>query len=571
MKNQLFTLLLSLLVFTSTAQEIFIKNEKYGLKDNLGKIITKAKFDHINDFVDNIAVTKLKDKYGIINSSGIEIIEPIYQEIKPFVYLSIYIDVQLDGKWGVLNSQGKEVIAPKYHEPVEINYFSDYTIVCLAKSIEVSSGKVKSKMYGAIDNETLKEVISPKYVYLKSQDFGYFEARTDEKYKKFGLIDVNEKVIFPMEYENVFAISKDIIAFEKNKKFVLVNSKGYSISSVSYDEVYKLSENRAKVKRNGKFGFIDEKGKEVIPCQYDEVEYYFYKGKIKVTLNGKKIEIDINGNEVTVSETIKPREDLIFINGSDEIAFNLINFKENVADSKNLKLVDNYLSNTKNYTAVIASVDNLMSEAANNKTAYKEFANYLYAKYSNSDYACYDAIPIHVSQKYMCDTDAPYGGGYWLGAENKKEICDYGKKNKPSLCGEKVSDVHIKLLPQTNSKYLHLDDVESKYTLLLFWSNDCPYCEKQIQFLASNYAELKKSGVEIIGISGDYEAKDKAEQLIVSNNMDWINTVDLNHSFIKKLNVTAYPHLFLLDKDKKIIIKAISAEQTLEYLKSQNN
>ncbi len=548
------------------AQVVFKKNKKYGIKNSSGKVITKAKYDHIGTFDDGLAISKLKGKYGIINSKGVEITKPIYQKIEPFFYLDIYIDVQLDGKWGVLNKQGQVVVVPKYYESVRIDYFSEYTIVSMIKSIVISSGEV-TKMYGAIDNETLKEIISPKYVYLVSQNFGYFEARLDEKYKKFGLIDTNEKVIFPLEYENIFAISKDIIAYEKNKKFLLVNSKGYSISSVQYDEVYKINENRAKVSRNGKFGFIDEKGKEIIACKYDDSGNFFYNQKVKVELNGTKFQIDTNGNEVTVSETIKPKSSLVFYGENDKKAFDLINFKENVSSVENLKLVDNFLNYQTNYAKIIEYIDNLISEAASNKIAYKEFTNYLYAKYSNSEYACYDAIPIHVSQKYMCNTDAPYGGGYWLGAENKIEICNFGRKYKPSLCGEAVSDVHVKLLPQTNSNYLHLDDLQSKYTLLHFWSNDCPGCEKQIQFLASNYDELKKLGVEIVGVSGDYDKKDKAEQLIVSNNMDWINTVDLNHTFIKKLNVTSYPHLFLLDKDKKIIIKAISAEKTLEYLK----
>lgn len=567
MKNHILILLVSLIGITISAQTVFIKNDKYGIKDSIGNVITKAKFDFIEDFNGQITITKLKNKYGIINSKGIEIITPTYQEIKSINRFIPNIDVKLDGKWGVLDMKGNVIVVPKYYDPVELSLFSEHTIVSLANSIIVSSGEAASKVYGAIDNITFKEVISPKYVSLEIQGFDYFKARRDPNYKKYGIIDINEKVIFQMEYENIFAVSKDIIAFQKNKKFVLVNSKGYSITSAEYEEVYKIEENRAKVGRNGKFGFIDEKGKEVIACQYDGTDNSFYKGKAKVTLNGNKIEIDINGNEVTVSETIKPRKDLTFVDQNDEKAFNLINFKDKVGDSENLKLVDNYLDNTKNYKAIITSVDNLMSEATNNKSAYKEFANYLYAKYSNSKYVCFDAIPIHISQKYMCNSDAPYGGGYWLNVQNKKEICDFAKKYKPTLCGETIKNVNIKLLPQTNSKFLHLEDVKSKYTILLFWKNDCSPCEKLIKVLASNYSELQKLGVEIIGISKDSEAKDKAEQLIVSNGMDWINTVDIYQDIFKKLNINSVPYIYLLDKDKRIIKKALSAEQVIEYLK----
>lgn len=567
MKKLFFCFLLLTIVCKINAQEVFIKNNKYGIKDSLGVVITKAKYDHIDDFNAVITITKLKDKYGIINIKGKEVSPPIYQEIKPINFLISFVDVQLDGKWGVLDLQGNVLVIPKYADPVGI-YFSEYTVVSL--TTVVSTGK-ENKVYGVIDNTSFKEIISPKYFFLKDIGFGYLKVIKDEKNKKYGLIDVNEKVIFDNKYDDISAISKNIISYKKNNKWVLVNSKGYSISSTEYENIFGLYENRAKVKRNGKFGFIDEKGKEVIECKYNETDALFFNGKVKVILNGIRLEIDSNGNEITVSETIKPRDSLTFFDENDEKAFNLINFKENVSNSENLKFVDNYLEiseRTGGYKSTILSVDNLMSEAANNKSAYKEFTSYLYNKYIKSNYSCYDAIPIYVAQNYICNSNAPYGGAYWLETKNKNEICGNANKIKPSLCNEIISNVSLKLLPQTSSNYLNLYNLKSKYTLLLFWRNECPYCKEQIQVLVSNYEELKKIGLVIIGISTDEKDKDKSEQLIVANNMDWINTVDINHAFSKMLNINSVPYLFLLDNDKRIIIKAISAEQVIDFLNS---
>ncbi len=562
MKKTLLLSFVCILISNLYSQTVFIKNDKYGIKDSAGNIITKAKYDYIDDFEIGVTTCQLDGKYGIINSKGILIIEPIYDAIKPIKLFSSAIDIQLNGKWGVIDTEGKLVIEPKYYEPVDMSIFSQYSIVSLAKSVEVSSGKT-TLMYGVIDNYTYKEIIKPKYVSIDDKGFGYFKVRIDEKY---GLVDTTDKIIFEMKYDNIFAISNNIISYKKNSKWILVNSKGYSISSNEYENIFRMFGNRAKVRRNAKYGYIDEKGKEIIDCKYDEAEN-FYEEKAKVKLNDTKLEIDIMGQEITVSKTIKPRNTLTFLSKNDEAAFNLINFKENVSDSANLKLIDNYLSRDKNYLGMIASIDNLMSEAANNKIAYKEFTNYLYAKFLNSQYVCFDAIPIHVAKNYICNTDAPYGGGYWVGAQNKKDICEYGIKHKPSLCGEIVSDVSLKLLPQTNSNYFKLQSVKSKYTLLFFWKNECPYCEKQIKELVSNYEELKKLGVEIIGISLDENAKDKCEQLIVSYGMEWINTVDIGLSFSQKLNIDAVPNLFLLDEKKKIIYKKINVEQIVNLLK----
>ena len=379
MKKLFFCLLLLTIVGEINAQEVFKKNDKYGIKDSLGVVITKAKYDHIDDFETVITITKLKDKYGIINIKGKELTPAIYQGIKPINMFIPFIDVRLDGKWGVLDMQGNVLINPKYCDPVEISIFSEYTVVALSYATVVSSGEEKKK-YGVIDNTTYKEIIIPKYMSLEDKDFGYFKVSNNEKSKPYGLIDSAEKVIFDIKYDNIFAISKDIISIQKNKKWVLVNSKGYSISSAEYDNLYKMLGNRSKVGRNGKFGYIDEKGKEIIACQYDEVDNLFYKGKVKVKLNGTKFEIDVNGKEITVSETMKPRNSLTFLDENDEKAFDRINFKENVSSSENLKLVDSYLENSERnggYKSTLLSVDNLMSEAANNKIAYKEFTSYL--------------------------------------------------------------------------------------------------------------------------------------------------------------------------------------------------
>lgn len=564
--KKIFSLCLFCLVFLHvSSQIIFSKNGKYGLKDSLGKVICKAKYDIIEEFQLNVSIIKLNYKYGIISNKGVELIAPIYTLIKPLEFFSTTFDVQLDKQWGVINFDGELVVKPKYLEPVNMSLFDDYTIVTMAKSIEISSGYT-TKMYGVLDNNTFVEIIQPKYNSIVDKGFGYFKVKLDDKLNKFGLLDSTNTMIFEIKYDDIFAVSKDIISYKKNNKWVLVNSKGYSISSYEYENVFRQFEKRAKVRREGKYGYIDEKGKEIIPCQYDEADVRFDQGKVSVKKNKIKMEIDLQGNEVTELKTIKPRTSLEFIGVEDERVFNSIQFKTNVSDSNNLKLVDQYLSYYTHYTAIYNAVDNLISEASNNKQAYKDMTNYLYAKYLNSKFACYDAVPIYIAKKYICDEDAPYGGGYWVGEKNKMDIFDYCIKNTPNLCGQVLPNYSFKLLPQTNSNYLKLNSVKKKYTILMFWKNECDFCEKQIQFLSTNYAKFQELGVEIIGISIDENAKDKCEQLIVSHNMNWINTVDIGQTLTKQLNVLSVPNLFLLDADKRIIYKKLTAEQILKYL-----
>jgi peroxiredoxin len=565
--------------FVSNAQKIFQKNDRYGIQDDAGKTIVRAKYDEIDEFKYELfgqsitnPVTRIKEKFkwGIINiSTGKEVLEPIFDNIKAIGYLSIsnLLDVQLNGKWGVYNFEGKEIVAPKYFEPVDVSTPSNYSVVTLLESVVVASGYQK-KLYGLLDSN-YKEIITPKYGFLKHLDGGLFKASSAKEPKLFGIIDEMGSVLFEFKYEDVFVISKDIITLKKLGKWSLINRKGFSLNSSEYEGLAKLRSKRALVIKNGKYGFIDEKGKEVIPCKYDKAETFFYEGKVKVKLNYQTFEIDINGNEITNLNTLKPRNSLFFENRSQEQAFDLINFKENVADSANLKRIAKYLEEanpSQYYKTHIKAIDNLMSEATNNKNAYKVVANYLYNKFTKTEYVCHDAILVHISLKYICNDDAPYGGAYWLEPNVKKQILEYANVMNPILCGEIMTNFYLKLLPQIASKNIRLHSISAKYTILYIWQNNCDFCEKQLKLLAANYTKLKEKGLEVVGVSLSTKEIDKCEQFIVQQDLNWINAIDVDKTISKTFNISSAPMLILLDKDKRIIFKDISVKNVIDYL-----
>lgn len=568
-----------LMAFTTNAQKIFQKNDKYGIQDDAGKTIVKAKYDAIDEFKYELfgqsitnPVTRIKQKlkWGIINiSTGKEVLEPIFDGIEAIDYLSTsnLLDVQLNGKWGVYNFEGKEIVAPKYFEPVDASMLANYSIVTLLESVVVSSGYQK-KLYGLLDSN-YKEILTPKYGFLKHLDGGLFKASSAKESKLFGIIDDKGNVLFEFKYDDVFVISKDIIALKKLGKWSLINRKGFSLNSSEYDGLAKLRSKRALVIKNGKYGFIDEKGKEVIPCKYDNAETFFFEGKVKVKLNYQAFEIDINGNEITSLNTLKPRNSLYFENKLQEQAFDLINFKENVADSANIKLVAKYLeiaNPSQYYKTHIIAIDNLMSEATNNKNAYKVFASYLYNKFTKTEYVCHDAILVHISLKYICNDNAPYGGAYWLEPSVKKQILQYANVMNPILCGEIITNFYLKLLPQIAPKNIRLHSINSKYTILYIWQNNCDFCEKQLKLLAANYTKLKEKGLEVVGVSLSTKEIDKCEQFIVQQDLNWINAIDVDKTISKTFNIASVPKLILLDKDKRIIFKDISVKNVMDYL-----
>lgn len=58
---------------------------------------------------------------------------------------------------------------------------------------------------------------------------------------------------------------------------------------------------------------------------------------------------------------------------------------------------------------------------------------------------------------------------------------------------------------KTTTTILNSANLDSKFTLLLFYQSDCGHCETAIAALKSNYQELANKGVKIISIAGDLD------------------------------------------------------------------
>jgi hypothetical protein len=61
---------------------------------------------------EGIAITKLNDKFGIVNAQGVEILSARYEAIHPFQ--NGYAAIKLHGKWSFINKQGKKITNFQY-------------------------------------------------------------------------------------------------------------------------------------------------------------------------------------------------------------------------------------------------------------------------------------------------------------------------------------------------------------------------------------------------------------------------------------------------------------------------
>lgn len=196
-------------------------------------------------------------KWGYKNSSGNEIVQPIYEDVEEFS--EGLGGVRKDNKWGFIDLMGKIIIPLKYQ------YLMPF-------SEGVASIKLNDK-WGCID-KTGKLIIDIKYDFIDQFVKGlaptYFNG-------VWGCLNKNGKTIIPFKY--------GVLDLNYDSNLIRVNFGG------------QMSEEDWSVANGGKWGYIDKSGKEIIPFKFDHAEL-FRNGYASVTIDNKAGIINQNGETI---------------------------------------------------------------------------------------------------------------------------------------------------------------------------------------------------------------------------------------------------------------------------------
>jgi hypothetical protein len=88
-----------------------MKNKKWGFADMTGKIKIQPKFDQVESFINGLAVVKIKGLFGVIDTNGVQIIQPLYDNI---ILQNDYITVVKEAKFGALSKSAGLILPCAY-------------------------------------------------------------------------------------------------------------------------------------------------------------------------------------------------------------------------------------------------------------------------------------------------------------------------------------------------------------------------------------------------------------------------------------------------------------------------
>jgi len=222
--------------------------------------------------------------------------------------------------------------------------------------------------------------------------------------------------------------------------------------------------------------------------------------------------------------------------------------------------------------SLIRDIDYRLLLARSSPEMYKFLLNWFTDEYINPKYMGQDAVFVHLFEQYHSR-----GTSVWLTDKQHEDITRRAYMLMSNLIGEKAANLEF---TDTSGKPSSLYDVQSDYTVVVFWDPTCGHCKEEIPKIDSIYrASWQKKNIKIYAVLAESE-KLKPEWLnyIRAHHIgDWINVYQTKEaaeieskgespSYRQLYDVTLTPTLYLLDKDKHIIAKKLTREQINDFL-----
>ena len=211
--------------------------------------------------------------------------------------------------------------------------------------------------------------------------------------------------------------------------------------------------------------------------------------------------------------------------------------------------------------SIILALDMVLEKLQPSEDNFRFYLAHYLGFYGNSKYVGMDAIYVHLVDHYYAKNLAPWVNQDWL-----IETLENARKLRPVLIGKTAPNI---LMQHQNGSRIALHDVVSPYTVLYFWRYDCSHCKKSMPHLKAFYDAFHDQGIEIFAACA--KLRDEVPECwdyIEENEIgDWIHVVDPfgRSRFMITYDLATTPKIFILDKDKKIISKRLSAEQLPDY------
>ena len=222
--------------------------------------------------------------------------------------------------------------------------------------------------------------------------------------------------------------------------------------------------------------------------------------------------------------------------------------------------------------SVIKEIDYMLGYASASKEMTRVLLVKFVNRYLNMKYMWEDAVFVHLFEKYFSQKEYD-----WLTPEGKKIITNRAYNLMANIMGRPAENI---MLPDSTGATKSLYADTARFTVVCFYDPTCGHCKETLPLLDSLYRlSWKKNGVSIYAVAKETDATRK----------DWLRFVKDHHlegwthvfyskaeekaridanipSYSQLYDVQTFPTIYLLDRDKRVVAKKLSWQQTDEIL-----
>lgn len=251
---------------------------------------------------------QIKEKracYGIINTKGIAIAQPIYDEIEILSDETYLVKKRLWDGWvyGIIDSKGNIIIDCEYPKFLTDNSY--YSFVNRQSEIIIKHGinlfSEKYILFSKNDEHILfnvknKAINYLPYLELEIYKDGIIQVRNKDRLA--GILNYSFEIVVPCIYGVIREFVNEIAQVHNIYHWGAIDRKGNEIIPFLYDSMETINEDIIKVSRNSLWGFLNFKGNEILPCVYSEIQEISNENFMVKKGNFWGL-LDKNGNEIT--------------------------------------------------------------------------------------------------------------------------------------------------------------------------------------------------------------------------------------------------------------------------------
>ena len=217
---------------------------------------------------------------------------------------------------------------------------------------------------------------------------------------------------------------------------------------------------------------------------------------------------------------------------------------------------------------IIKYVDTLIDRSRPSKENFRYLVHTIAEKYLQSNVMSYDAVYVHLVHRYiepgLCD---------WMSPSTVDENVKRANVWDNLLIGKVAPEL---ILKDSAGVFHSMHNLPNKYTLLVFWSPTCGHCKTMIPELYEKYLLYRDRcdiGAFAILSEPDEHTRPKWYEFIRQHHLDWLNLDggEANIDWHEVYDVVTTPQIYLLDREKKIIAKKLSASSFEQVIKAIEN